>query len=144
MQRQVPTPSYVTFLPTENYYTTLIWLTPVIFTVQWLLSSSVVHVALRLIRLPSDIDQILNLTGMAGLVVGAGLVLWDWLWFWIGSADQYFLGYSHLVIDIWWFVLVVTGLKKNLGVPVRIGIMMGVLAFIAAMPFAILFMRAPF
>ena len=144
MGRHPPTPSYVTFLPTENYFTTLIWLTPVIFIIQWLLGAGVMHVALRLRRLPSDIDQILNMTGMASLAIAAVLVLWDWLWFLIGGVDQYFLGVSHLVIDIWWFVLVVSALKKTLGVPVQAGIIVNALAFVAAMPFAIIFMRAPF
>jgi hypothetical protein len=111
---------------------------------EWLLGAAVMHVALRLSKLPSDIDQILNLTGMAGLVIGAFLVLWDWFWFFVGSANQYFLGISHLIIDVWWFVIVVTGLKHLCGVPTRYGIVTSVLAFAASLPFAIIIMRAPF
>jgi hypothetical protein len=144
MKRQPPTSSYLTFIPTDQYYMALIWLTPFVFMAQWLLGAALVHVALRLARLPSDMDQILNLTGMAGLVIGAFLVVWDWFWFFVGGANQYFLGISHLIIDVWWFVIVVTGLKRICGVPTKYGILMSVLAFAAALPFAIIIMRAPF
>jgi hypothetical protein len=142
--RQPPTPSYLTFIPSDQYYITLIWLTPLVFMAEWLLGAVVIHVGLRLSKLQSDIDQILNLTGMAGLVIAAFLVVWDWFWFAMGGANQYFLGISHLIIDIWWLVLVVNGLKRICGVPVRFGILMSILGFAAALPFAIVLMRAPF
>jgi hypothetical protein len=142
--RQPPTPSYLTFIPTGSYYAALVWLTPLVFVAQWLLGAGVIHVVLRLGKQPSDLDQILNLTGMASLVVGAFLVVWDWFWFLVGGANQYFLGISHLIIDIWWFVLVVTGLKRLLDLPVWLGIIMSILAFLASLPFAVIIMRAPF
>jgi hypothetical protein len=144
LRRQPPTPSYLTFIPTDQYYTALIWLTPLVFMAEWLLGAVVAHVVLRLRRLPSDIDQILNLTGMAGLVIAPLLIVWDWFWFAVGGTNQYFLGISHLIIDIWWFVITVVGLKRILGVSVWLGIALSILAFGAAMPFAIIFMRAPF
>ena len=144
LRRQPPTPSYLTFIPTDQYYIALIWLTPLVFMAEWLLGAVVVHVVLRLSKLPSDIDQILNLTGMAGLVIAAFLILWDWFWFVMGGTNQYFLGISHLIVDIWWFVITVIGLKRILGVSVWLGIVLSILAFVAAMPFAIIFMRAPF
>ena len=100
LRRQPPTPSYLTFIPSDQYYITLIWLTPLVFMAEWLLGAVVIHVGLRLSKLQSDIDQILNLTGMAGLVIAAFLVVWDWFWFAMGGANQYFLGISHLIIDI--------------------------------------------
>jgi uncharacterized membrane protein YgaE (UPF0421/DUF939 family) len=81
---------------------------------------------------------------MASLVVAAVLIVWDWFWFLAGGVDQYVLGVSHLLIDVWWFFLVVSGLKRFLGVPVRIGIAICLLAFAASMPFAVIFIRAPF
>ncbi|MFO7633572.1 MAG: hypothetical protein R6W76_13595 [Caldilinea sp.] len=122
MGRQPPTPSYLTFLAADHYYFTLIWLTPLIFLTQWLLGGAVLHLVLRLRRLPGDIDRILNLTGMAGLVVATVLVLWDWFWFMAGAANQVFLGVSHLVIDLWWFVLVVAGLRQIVGGSTRLAI----------------------
>jgi hypothetical protein len=142
--RTPPTPSYLTFLPTDKYYTALIWLTPLVFLVDWLLGAAVVHVLLRLCKKTSDMDQILNITGMASLVIAVVLIAWDWLWFLVGGANQYFLGISYLLIDVWWFILVVTGLKRFLGVPVWFGIGVCLLAFAASMPFAVIFMRAPF
>lgn len=142
--RQPPTPSYLTFIPTEKYYAVLIWLTPLVFLAEWLLGAAVIHVFLRMSRIPSDIDQILNITGMASLVIATLLIIWDWLWFFVGGVNQYFLGISHLLIDVWWFVLVVTGLMHILNVTGRQGIVASVLAFIASMPFAVIFMRAPF
>jgi hypothetical protein len=144
LRRQPPTPSYLTFIPTDQYYIALIWLTPLVFMAEWLLGAGVVHVVLRLSKPPSDIDQILNLTGMAGLVIAAFLIVWDWFWFVVGGTNQYFLGISHLIVDIWWFVITVIGLKRILGVSVWLGIVLSVLAFVSAMPFAIIFMRAPF
>lgn len=144
MGRQPATPSYLWLIPTESYYATLVWLTPLVFLVQWLLGAAAIHVFLRLVKAPSDMDQILNLTGMAGLVVAAVLVPWDWIWYLAGVANQYFLGISHLVIDIWWFVLIVAGLKRILGLPVKLGVISCILAFLAAIPFAVIIMRSPF
>ena len=48
--RQPPTPSYLTFISTENYYTALVGLAPLVFLAQWLLCASVIHVVLRLSR----------------------------------------------------------------------------------------------
>jgi hypothetical protein len=144
MNRQPPTPSYLTFFPTENYYQVLIWLTPIIFMVQGLLGAAVIHVCLRLRKIRSNYDQILNITGMSALVVSTILVVWDWLWFFIGDADQFFLGISHLIIDIWWFVLVVTSLDRIMKVSRRSGIVVSIIALIATFPFAVIFMRSPF
>jgi hypothetical protein len=142
--RTPPEPSYVTLLPTEGYYLTLVWLTPLVFLAQWLLGAGVLHIGLRLSGRRSDMDHILNLTGMASLVVGAILIPWDWLSFLLGGLDQYLLGISHLIIDIWWFLLVVTGLCRSLGIGAGRAIALSALAFATAFPLAILFMRAPF
>lgn len=142
--RNPPTPPYLTVISVEKYYWTLIWLTPLVFLTEWLLGAAVIHVFLRLRKLPSNMDDILNVTGLASLVIGTVLILWDWIWFFAGGVDQYFLGITHLMIDMWWFAIVVIGLKELLGIPVRIGIFCSLLAFIAAMPLSILVMRAPF
>ena len=139
-----PTPSYLTVIPAETYYLTLVWLTPLVFLTEWLLGAAVIHLCLRLRKSPSNMDHILNITGMAGLVLGPVLIAWDWFWFFMGGGNQYFLGITHLMIDLWWFVIVVIGLKELLGVPARVGIVTSLFAFVTAMPLAILFMRAPF
>ena len=144
MGRIPPTPSLLPFIPTEKYYGALIVLTPFVFLAQWLIGGAAVHVCLRLSKRPSDIDQILNIAGMATLVVGAFLGVWDWAWFFLGGMNQYLLGTSHLVIDLWWVVIFVVGLKRILGVPVWLGILLTILAFAADMPLAIMIMRSPF
>ena len=144
MGRKPATPSYLTILPTESYYTTLVWITPLIFLIEWLLGAAIIQTFFRLRNIPSDIDQILNITGVAGLVIGFVLLIWDWFWFFVGGVDQYFLGISHLIIDIWWFVLVVIGIKQVLGIPKWLGFAACILSFLGAFPLAVIFMRAPF
>jgi len=66
-----PTPSYLPIFSTENYFGALVLIAPIVLTAQWLLGSSLVHVVLRLSGRHTDFDQILNINGMATLVVGA-------------------------------------------------------------------------
>ena len=141
--RAPPTPSYVSFIPTDTYYGTLVWLAPVVLLAQWLLGGSEMHVALRLGGRSSDLDQILNITGMATLVVGAFLVVWDWVWILSGGMNQYWLGYSHLLIDVWGVVIIVVGLKKLFDVPTWLGVAVYILALLFVFPLAVLFMRSP-
>jgi hypothetical protein len=136
-------PSYLRFIPTETYYGALVWLAPMAFTAQWLLGGGVMHLVLRLTGRPSDFDQLLNITGMATLVVGAFLIVWDWIWIIAGGMNQYWLGYSHLLIDAWGGVIAVRGLRELLDVPIWLGVCMYVLAIAAALPIAIMFMRSP-
>lgn len=143
MGRIPPTPSYVSFIATETYYGTLIWLAPIVFTAQWLVGGSVMHVALRLSGRSSNIDQILNVTGMGTLVVGAFLVVWDWVWILAGGLNQYWLGCSHLLIDLWGVVIITVGLKKLLQVPPWLGLGVYMLALAFSFPLAIMLMRSP-
>ena len=144
MGKKPPTPSYLTFISTATYYETLVWLTPVIFLVEWLIGGVIIHICFRMVNQISDIDQILNITGMSGLVVGFLLLVWDWLWYYAGGIDQYILGISHLVIDIWWFVLVVIGINRVMGISKKLVIGASVLSFICVLPIAMLIMRSPF
>jgi hypothetical protein len=142
--RVPPTPSYVSVIPTETYYAALIGLGPVVLILELLIGASFLHVAIRLSGRPSDFDQILNVVGMAALVAGAVLIPWDWMWSAIGGVDQYFLGISHLVISLWGTLLIVLGLKRTLGVPVALAVLLSVLAIPVSLPVAIMFMRSPF
>jgi len=143
MGREPSTPSYLTFLSTARYYGALVILAPAVLLVQWLFLSAAVHVILRLSGRESDVDQIMNLTGMAALVVGAGLVAWDWVWIGMGWENAVWLGVSHLLIVIWWSVITVLGFKRVLGVPVWAGIVLNVVWVILGLPLAMVFMRAP-
>ena len=143
MGRIPPTPSYLSVIPTERYYGALVLLTPIVLSAQWLLGGAAMHVALKLRGRRSDSDQILNITGMVTLVVGGFLVAWDWVWIVAGGMDQYLLGYSHLLIDVWGGVLTVVGLRRLLDVPVWLGICVYILALGLAFPLAVMFMRSP-
>jgi hypothetical protein len=141
---EVPnTPSSLSFIPTEQYYAVSVGMAPLFILGQWLLLSAIMHVTLRLLGRSSDLDQILNLTGMAALIIGAFIVVWDWLWFLLGWHNDLALGISHLVIDIWAIAITVAGLRTLLGVPVRLGIALNLLWLALGVPLAMIFMRAP-
>jgi hypothetical protein len=144
MGRVPPTPSYLSFVPTERYYFGLIWMAPIVLFVELLMGSVVIHVLLRLMGRHSDIDQIININGMSSLIVGAVLVLWDWVWFALGVANQYFLGISHLVIALWAVAIMAVGLRRILSVPLWLSIILSILIIPAGLPFAMMFMRSPF
>jgi hypothetical protein len=143
MGRVPPEPSNLSAFPTDTYYGTLVWLGPLVFLAQWLLGAALIHVALRLSGRPGGMDQILNITGMGDLIIGAVLVVWDWVWIVAGGMTQITLGISHLVIDLWWIAIVTVALKRILGVPVWLGIVLNFLSMAASMPLAIMFMRSP-
>ncbi len=141
--RVPPTPSYVSFLGTERYYLTLVWLSPLVLTSVWLFGGAFIHFVLRLSGRRSDVDQILNVTGMAALVVGSVLLVWDWIWIAVGGVDQIFLGITHLMIDVWAVVIIVTGMKKLFGTPNWLAILLAIGSILVSLPIAIMFMRSP-
>ena len=141
--REPATPSSLPFFSTGRYYLALVWLSPVVLTGEWLIGGALIHLILRLSGRESSFDLILNLTGMAALVVGAALLVWDWLWVALGGVDQVFLGITHLVIDIWVVVVVAAGLKAWFGVRYRFAVPLAISSIVAAFPAAVMFMRAP-
>ena len=118
-------------------------LAPIVLLAQWLLLAAVVHVILRISGRESDIDRILNITGMAALVVGAFLVAWDWIWIAARWKNVIWLGVSHLALDLWWIAITVIGFERHLGVPVWLGITLNLVWIVLGLPIAIVFMRAP-
>ena len=144
MDKQPSTPPYLTLITSEGYFATLVWLAPVFLLCQWLLLSAILHLILRMSGRHSDIDQILNITGMAALVVGAFLVAWDWLWILVGWQNVVLLGISHLLLDAWGLVITVIGFKRILGIPVYQGTGLSLLWIDLGLPLAMLFMRGPF
>jgi hypothetical protein len=141
--RVPPLESYLPFIPTERYYGALVWLGPLVLVGYWLLGAGVMHLPLRLLGKPSDYDLILNISGMVALVVGSALLLWDWLWIVVGGLDQVALGISHLVIDLWAVALTAAALKRLLGVPLWLGVLLNLLVILAWLPFGMMFMRSP-
>jgi hypothetical protein len=80
---------------------------------------------------------------MSALVVGSFILLWDWAWITIGGLDQYSLGFTHLAISLWGVAIGTVGLKRILGVPAWLGVLLNLLTFPIAVPFGIMFMRSP-
>jgi hypothetical protein len=138
-----PTPSNLSFIPTDNYYGALIYLTPIVELAIWLISSSLMHLILKLSSRRSDFDLILNISGFTALGIGTIIILWDALWLAIGGMNQYALGISHLIIDIWAITISTIALKRILDVPVWLGIVLNIIAIAISLPFAIMFMRSP-
>ena len=143
LRRVPPTPSYLSLIPNEKYYGALIVLGPIILLTEWLLTSSLMHLILRLGKRSSDIDKVLNISGFAALAIGTVLVLWDAIWLLVGGINQYGLGISHLIIDVWAVAITTIALKRILKVPIWLGILLNIIGMIVSMPFAIMFMRSP-
>jgi hypothetical protein len=141
--RLPPTPSYLPFIPTERYYLALVGIGPLVFLAHWLFFNALAHVALRIARRPSNIDVLLNCSGMIGLAIGAVLVLYDWLFILGGWGNQWVLGGTHLLIDLWAIAISVIGLKRLLGTPVWLGVLINILAIVTWLPLAVMFMRSP-
>ncbi len=81
---------------------------------------------------------------MPTIVVGAFILVWDWLCFALGGMNQYLLGSTHLAISLWAVLIEAIGLKRILGVPLWLGALLGFLTIPVALPFGIMFMRSPF
>ncbi|MCU0510004.1 MAG: hypothetical protein MUC34_16800 [Anaerolineae bacterium] len=143
MRRVPPTPPYLSFIPADRYYAALILLGPMVLLLELLMSAAIIHIVLRLARRASDFDALINLTGMAALVVGAVLIPWDWFWFARGGVNQIFLGISHLVISVWAWVIMFAGTRRRFAAPVWLALLANALALFGSMPLAIMFMRSP-
>jgi hypothetical protein len=143
MGRQPPTPSYIPIFSTERYYGTLILIGPLLFAGHWLLEGALMHVVLCLTRRRSDVDLILNILGMTSLAIAAVLLVWDWVCIAAGWGDQYFLGISHLVIDVWGIAIAVIAFRRLLGVPAWLGILLQLLGIITWLPLGMMVMRSP-
>jgi hypothetical protein len=116
---------------------------PVFLLLQWLLLCALIHLILRLSGRRSDIDQIINVTGMTGLVVGTFLLVWDWAYILMGFRDPVALGVSHLIFDVWGIAITVVGFKRLLGVPVWLGLILNLIWLAVGVPLAMLFVRGP-
>jgi hypothetical protein len=143
MRRVPPAPSFLSFIPTEQYYTALIFLSPLVLMTEMLLQVAFVHVGLRLAGCPGNFDQLLNVVGMSALVVGAVLIPWDWFWVLTGWGNQILLGISHLVISLWAALIAFLALRRTFGAPAWLAVLLMFLSYPVGMPIAIMFMRSP-
>jgi hypothetical protein len=136
-------PSNLSFVPTEKYYGALIIIAPLVMIAELLLSSSLMHLILRLSKKRSDIDKLMNISGFTALAIGTIIIVWDAFWLIVGGMTQYSLGISHLAIDIWAIAITTIALKRILNVPVCLGILLNIAGIAVSMPLAIMFMRSP-
>lgn len=141
--RQPSTSSYISLFSTETYYTNMIWLQPLVLLIEFFAMCTAAHLILRLTVRRSDIDLIINLIGMSALIVGAFLVVWDWLYVLLGGSSDIFLGISHWIIAQWATAIMVIGFKRYLAVPVWLSIAIYVFLALLTYPFAMLLVRGP-
>ena len=143
MGREPSTPPYLTFLSADRYYAASALFMPVFILLHWLLLSALVHLLLRLAGRRSQIDLIMNVTGMTALAVGAFLLVWDWAYILLGFRDPVILGVSHLIFDLWGIAITIVGFKRLLGVPVWLGIVLNGVWLAVGVPLAMIFVRGP-
>jgi hypothetical protein len=141
--RTPPLRPFLPFIPADLYYGALVLLAPVVLLAEWLISNALCHLILRLANRRSDFDQLLSITGFAALSVGSIIVVWDAAWTIAGGMTQYTLGISHLLINSWSIILTTIALRRNLDVPVWLGIVLSFAGMAVSLPFAIMFMRSP-
>ena len=143
MGKQPSTPSSLSFLSTENYYWASVFFMPVFLVALWILLSSILHLLLRLMGKNSSIDQILNITGISSLIVGAFLIPWDWIWIIFGWNNPVLLGISHIVFAIWSIIIIIIGYRKILQIPLWLAIVLNIIWLSLSVPLSMIFVRPP-
>jgi len=143
MGKEPTSPSWFTFLPTEDYYIVSVFFVPFFFYIVWLFLSAFTHAIIRLLGLTSNIDHILNITAFNSLIVGAFILVWDWIWILTGWHNPFMLGISHLIIDIWYIIITSVCFIRILNLKPITAVLLNLLWIIVAVPIAMLFMRAP-
>jgi hypothetical protein len=105
-------PPYVTFLNEAAYYRAEVFFLPLFGIVAWLLSSALVHLILRLARIESHIDWVMNVVGFSLLVVMPVVWLVDWATIAIGVYGANFTIPIHAAVSIWEVALMAIGFKR--------------------------------
>jgi hypothetical protein len=108
-------PSYLTFLPPERYYVVWVIAFPIFGLATWLLMGSIGHLALRLAGRQSDVDQVLNIVGMAMLIPMPLLWLWDWTMIALDAYQVATMAPSHALVQLWEAALGAVGFRRILG-----------------------------
>ncbi|MBL8156879.1 MAG: hypothetical protein JNM70_22080 [Anaerolineae bacterium] len=143
-QHPAAPPSYITLFPTEQYYAILLLLAPVVHLGSWLMLSALTHLILRLMRRESNFDLLLNIHGMAALMVWLVLQIFDWITLALGWRDAIFLGISHAFIDVTLLMfLIVIAYRQLMGLSIRLGIGLVLIQLAIGIPIAALFLRMP-
>ena len=138
----IPIP-YLNLVPPDRYYLFLVWFTPADYFLVWLLGGALTWFVFRLGRRDVGLGAILNICGMASLVSGTALLLFDL----IARAANWELsrtlwGLLHLVLDFWYYAITITGFRRILRIPIWLAVVAVVVMFAVGVPIAMLFMRA--
>lgn len=140
--RQPFLPSWLTFLPTERYYQFEIFFLPVLRMVSWLLSAATIHLGLRLMGRPSDMDRILNIGGVQYLVVLPYTFAVDWTAIALNAYGFGLIAVLHGAVDlIWSLTLGVIGLRVLLGLKPRLAVELSLLSTVVSLPLLAIFAR---
>ncbi len=144
LKHQISPSSYITLLPTENYYVILLFLAPAVHLANWLMLTALAHLILRLMGHPGGMDQLLNIHGMTALMVWPVLQIFDWAAILLGGRSEIFLGISHVLIDLLLYMtLALIGYKRLLQLPIRTGLLLIIVQLLVGIPIAALFLRMP-
>jgi hypothetical protein len=112
-------PSYIEFIPEEEYYKVLVFLFPLFGIITWLLMSSCAHVALRLSSHRTDFDQIANVLGICMLIPMPIVWAWDVTMIITGAYSMGTMAPSHTLFQVWETALGFVGLKRIVGLDAR-------------------------
>jgi len=134
-------PSHLTFLSDKNYYLAEMFFLPIFGFGIWLLTSSVVHLILRLGRKPSNFDQILNIVGMGMLIIMPAVWLWDWTMIGLNWYQMEVMAISHSFFALWGVVLHSIGFKRVLGLQTLTSAGLALVIPAVYIPLAIIFVR---
>jgi hypothetical protein len=105
-------PPYLTFLDETGYYRAEIFFLPLFGIAAWLLSSALIHLILRLSRIDSSIDWVMNVIGFSLLVVMPVVWLVDWATIAIDVYGATFTIPIHATISIWEIALMAVGFRR--------------------------------
>jgi hypothetical protein len=141
--RQPSYHGYIPFMPNEKYFLFLAIIVPFYFLLQTFILSLIIYLVLKALKKKAALYHLFNIAGMVGLIVGAVLICWDWVWVAMNSTNYVLLGISHLIIDVWAICLTVLAYKKILNISYGLGIALNILWLALGLPMAMLIMRAP-
>lgn len=142
MHKQPVPPSFISFIPNEQYYGFLIIFAPIFFILEWLLFGAVFHFLLKIFKANSNIDKILNISGVIDLAVQPLLTLSDIIVFIIGTGLSALMGFIHLgIVMVFATYLSAVAFKRVLGLKYWVGIGFVILTSLLHLPIAILFLR---
>ncbi len=135
-------PSSLTFLPDEHYLLAEIFFLPVVRMLAWLLGAAVIHLGIRLAGKPSDMDQILNISGVIYLVVMPYTFLIDWTSIALNVYGTGVIIILHGVVDlVWSLALGVIGLRQLLAISTKLALTVSLINVAVGIPLLALVAR---